>query len=177
MKQEVYREEEDMGQSSIWVRWVPSRKVKDGENIIKARLCARGFEEVKDFPTDSPCCSRIGIQTVYSNTSNQWEIKSIDVKTTFLQGEQIERTVYLRPPKKANTLSIWKLQKYVYCLADAIRYWYLHVREELVRLRAKLSCIDPGIFYWQDDSGLIGIFVYHMNDVIWGGNEYFKTNV
>ena len=110
-------------------------------------------------------------------TSNQWEIKSIDVKTTFLQGEQIERTVYLRVPKKENTLSIWKFQKCVYCLADAIRYWYLHVREELVRLRAKLSCIDPGIFYWQDDSGLIGIFVYHANDMTWGGNEYFKTNV
>ena len=66
-KQMVYREEEDMGQSSISVRWLLSRKVKNGENIIKARLCARGFEEVKDLPTDSPCCSRIGIQTIYSN--------------------------------------------------------------------------------------------------------------
>ena len=34
MKQEVYREEEDMGKSSISVRWVLSRKVKDEENII-----------------------------------------------------------------------------------------------------------------------------------------------
>ena len=49
-KQEVYREEEDMGQSCISVRWVLSQKVKNGENITKAKLCLRGFEKVKDFP-------------------------------------------------------------------------------------------------------------------------------
>ena len=40
-KQNVYREEEDMGQSCISVRWVFSRKVKNGQNITKARLFAR----------------------------------------------------------------------------------------------------------------------------------------
>ena len=57
--------------------------------------------------------------------------------------------------------------------------WYLRVREELVRPGAKLSSIDPGIFYWQDNSGLIGILVLacHMDNIIWGGVEYFKTNV
>ena len=145
-----------MGQLYISVRWVFSRKVKNGENITKARLCARSLEEVKDFPTDSPCCSRIGICTIFILiTSNQWEIKSINIKTAFLQGKQFERTVYLCLPKEANTSSIWKLQKCVYSLADASRYWYLHVREELVRLGAKLNKIDPGIFYWQDDSVLL----------------------
>ena len=106
-KQEVYREEEDMGQWCISVRWVLSQKVKNGENITKARLCARGFEEVKDFPTDSPCCSNIGIRTVFILiTSNQWEIKSTDVKTAFLHGKQIKRTIYLRPLKEANTSSV-----------------------------------------------------------------------
>ena len=94
-RQEVYREEEDMGQSYISVRWVLSQKVKNGENITKARLCARDFGEVKDFPTDSPCCSRIGIRTIFILiTSNQWEIKSVDVKTAFLQGKLIKRTAY-----------------------------------------------------------------------------------
>ena len=51
-KQEVYREEKDMGQSCISFRWVLSRKVKNGENITKERPCARGFEEVKDSPTE-----------------------------------------------------------------------------------------------------------------------------
>ena len=41
-----------------------------------------------------------------------------------------EQSTYA-PPKEANTLNIWKLQKCVYGLADASRYWYLRVREEL----------------------------------------------
>ena len=53
----------------------------------------------------------------------------------------------------------------------------LHVREELASLGAKLSSIGPGIFYWQDDSGLIGILACHMDNMIWGGTEYFETNV
>ena len=54
--------------------------------------------------------------------SNRWEIEDIDVKTVFLQGKQIERTAYLQPPKEANTIKIWKLQKCVYDLTDASRY-------------------------------------------------------
>ena len=65
-KQEVNKEVGDIGQSCISVRWVLSRKVKNGENITRARLCAKGFEEVKVFPTYSPCCSRIGICTIFT---------------------------------------------------------------------------------------------------------------
>ena len=42
---------------------------------------------------------------------------------------KLKKTVYLRPPKEANTNKIWSLQKYVYGLADASRYWYLHVKK------------------------------------------------
>ena len=72
--------------------------------------------------------------------------------------------------------NIWKLQKCDYSSADASRYWYLHVREELVRLGTKPSSVNPGIFYWQDDSGLIGILACQVGGMIWGKTEYFKTN-
>ena len=61
-QQNVYKEK-DAGQQCISVRWVITRKIVNGENITKARLCARGFEEIQDFPKDSPFCSRIGIRT------------------------------------------------------------------------------------------------------------------
>ena len=140
----------------ISVRWVLSQKVKNGENITKARLCARGFEEVKDFPNDSPCCSRTGTHTIFILiTSNLWEIKSVDVKINLITSP--------KGSKHIEQLEIAKM-----CL---------HVREELVSLGAKLSSIGPGIFYWQDDSGLIGILACHMDNMIWGGTEYFETNV
>ena len=75
-KQEVFRDEEDRRQLCISVRWVLSQKVKNGENITKARLCARSFKEVNDFPTDPSCCSRTCIRKIFALiVSNQWEIK------------------------------------------------------------------------------------------------------
>ena len=122
------------------VRWVISRRVLDGSNITKARLSARGFEELNDFPTDSPCCSRIRVRSVFAVTA---EYQFDRCKNSILARKEIERTVYLRPPKEANTNKVWKLQKCVYGLADACRYWYLPVEEELLKLGAKISSIDP----------------------------------
>ena len=55
--------------------------------------------------------------------------------------------IYLWPPKKANTNKIWRLQKYVYDLADASMYWYLGVKKELIKLGANVNSVDPGLFY------------------------------
>ena len=119
-EQNVYLEEEDSGQPCISVRWVISRKIVDGNNITKARLSARGFEELQDFSTDSPCCSRIGVRSIFALiASRNWNMSSIDVKTAFLEGRKIERILYLLPLKEANTSKVWKLQKCVYGLADA----------------------------------------------------------
>ena len=101
-EQNVYLEEEDSQQPCISVRWVISRKVVDGKNITKTRLCARGFEELQGFPTNSPCCSQIGVKSVFALIASQnWNISSIDVKTAFLQGRKIERIVYFHTPKTA----------------------------------------------------------------------------
>ena len=115
----------------------------------KARLCAQGFEEEQNFRTNSPTCSKEGIQTMFSSASShtkKWQIHSIDVKTAFLQENELEQNVLVRPPKEAQTDKIWKLHKCIYGLADASRYWYLKVREELCKLGAKHSKLDRGIF-------------------------------
>ena len=115
-KQNVYIEENDIGQSCISTRWVITKKVI----ITKARLCARGFEETQKFRTDSPCCTIIGIRTALAVlTTNNWSLKAADEKTAFLQGKKIERGVYIRPLKEAATKKVWKPQKCVYGLGDA----------------------------------------------------------
>ena len=146
--QQVYVEE-DRGQRCLSVRWVLTPKMIDSVVSTKARLCACGFEENQDFRTDSPTCSRIGIRfalTVISSFS--WRLNSIDVKTAFLQGKEMERTVYLRPPKEAETNKIWRLKKCVYGLADASRYWYLRVKDVLINLGATICSVDQGMFLW-----------------------------
>ena len=71
-----------------------------GENFTKAKFCARGFEELKDFYTDSVCCSKIGVWPIFVLIgSNKLKVQVIYVKTAFLQGKKIEGKVYLRLQK------------------------------------------------------------------------------
>ena len=53
----VYEEVPDNGQS---VRWVITKKIKNGESVTKARLVAHGFEEcsLDEIKKDSPTCSK-----------------------------------------------------------------------------------------------------------------------
>ena len=119
----VYTKVKNEGQSAISLRWVIRTKSTDGRSCLKARLCARGFEEEQDFRTDSPTCSREGVRVALTLiASNSWKLNSIDVKTAFLQGNTIQREVFVKPPKEAETDCIWKLNKCVYGIADASRY-------------------------------------------------------
>ena len=94
-------------------------------------------------------CSREDLHLTCSMVaSNKWTLNSLDVKTAFLQGKVIERIVYVRPPKEANTSEVWKLQKCVYGLADASRFWYLKLKEKLIKLRALSSTLDKGLLIW-----------------------------
>ena len=146
--------------------------------MTKARLCATGFEKIQDSRTDSPCCSITGIRLALSVlTSNKWHLKSGDAKTAFLQGKNIEREVYIRPPKEANTNKIWRLQKCVYGLGDASRYWYLRVKEELLELGASFGSTGPGIFFWKENNTLEGILICHVDDIVYGGANKFKREI
>ena len=79
IKQNVYIEENYIGQSCISTRWVITKKVLDGDKT-KARLYARGFEETQKFGTDSPCWTRIGIRTALAVlTTNNGRLKAADV--------------------------------------------------------------------------------------------------
>ena len=82
--------EEDTGQSCISVRWALSCKIKNGENG------AQDFEEIKDFPTDSPCCSRIGVRsTLVLIASNKWKVLAIDKKQlSFRANKSKEQFIY-----------------------------------------------------------------------------------
>ena len=169
---------EDMGQSFITPRWVLRTKMVNGKKTVKARLCARGFQELLDFCTDSPICSRESVRIAFAIiASNGWTLNSIDVKTAYLQGKLIERTVFIHPPKGAKTSKIWRLHKCIYGLADAPRQWYLRVREELIKLRSRPSDLDAALFCWFSDGTLVGILICFVEGMIWGSTQSFKVNV
>ena len=168
----VYKEVENTGQYCISLRWVLKDKTDNqGNTFCKARLCVRGFEEEQNFRTDSPTCSREGIRIFFATTAaNGWKLHSMDVKGAFLQGKTIDRKVFLKPPKEANTNKVWQLVKCAYGLADAPRCWYLRIREELLKLGAHAFKLDNGIFIFKSHSSLLmSLIVLYVDDIMWSG--------
>ena len=179
-KNNVYTEVDDEGQKCISVRWVITPKVINGVMSVKARLVARGFEEIPDFRTDSSTCMRENVRIVLGIiASEKWQLRSIDYKTAFLQGKEIDREVYLKPPSEfKNRNKIWKLRKTVYGLVDAPRVWFLRlIRDELLKLGAKMSSYDSGIFYYCVNGRLEGILACFVDDQLWGGSSVFEKHV
>ena len=139
-KHNVYDESEDVGQRLISVRWVITQKFKNNKMIYKARLVARGFKEenLNNTRKDSPTCCKDNFHLVLSIiVSNSWIIHSLDIKSTFLQGQKIDRDVYLKLPKEAETSNIWKLNITAYDLCDAPRVWYISVKDVLMKTGTK----------------------------------------
>ena len=156
---DVYEEVDDVGQKITTSRWVITEKVKDGIAQIKARLVARGFEEDTDgLRKDSPTCSKetVRIRFVIA-ASRGWICHTEDVKAAYLQGNKIEREVFLKPPPDFYNGTLWKLNKTVYGLCDAARAWYLSVKEELLRSGAKMCPFDNSLFVWYNEGRLEGI--------------------
>ena len=81
------------------------------------------------------------------DVSHKWKIKSLDIKSAFLQGQPINREIFLKPPKEAGTEKSWKLLITVYGLCDAPRAWYLKMKEIPEKSGMLQSKFDDAIFY------------------------------
>ena len=179
-QEEVYKEVPNEGQKTISTRWVITPKVINGVMSTKARLVARGFEEKEEqiIRSDSPTCLRESVRLFFSiAVSCGFDIGSIDIKCAFLQGYSIDRDIFIKPPREANSNKLWMLQKVVYGLCDASRAWYLRVNDEFKKLGGKVSKYDKAFYIWIHDNQLVGIMVIHVDDFIWAGNENFCTKV
>ena len=90
-----------------------TKMLKNGEEGWKARLVVRGFEEKKiEGRTEAPTCSGEGLKICLSVIKREgWKVKSIDVKTAHLQGENIEITIVVKPPREAKIEKLWMLRK------------------------------------------------------------------
>ena len=82
-------------------------------------------------------------------TRKEWECKVLDVKTAFLQGNELKRDIYLKPPKEAKTKGMWKLNKAVYGLNEASQYRYERVKDVLINAGMLKSKYDEALFYWK----------------------------
>ena len=102
----LIKELENERQEFVSVRWVVTKKNKDKKLTCKACLVVREFEEIdeKNITTDSCTCCKGNFRLILSFTvCSKWKVKSLDIKSSFLQGQPINRGLFFRPPKEAGT--------------------------------------------------------------------------
>ena len=179
---DVFEEVEDEGQKCVSTRWVCSLKESSKGIVPKARLVARGFEEanIHELQKDSPTCASESLRLLLAVIcQNKWQIHSMDIKSAFLQGMELSRDIYIRPPPEAGSDGIlWKLKKCVYGLADASLYWYNKVKEIMMSTGGKMSKVDPAVFYWLDEQfRVVGVLACHVDDFLWAGSQNFSSDV
>ena len=172
----TYVEVEDVGQPRISTTWVVCEK----DEGVKARLVARGYEETNDIVSDSPTMTKSSLRIILAlAASNRWQVETTDIKSAFLQGVDIDRDVYVKPPREANVEKnkIWKLLKCLYGLKDASRQWYGRVIDELFKAGFSVTELDPAVFIYMKDKSVIGIVGLHVDDFIHCGTIEFNETV
>ena len=175
----MYQEVEDEGQKALNTNWVLVKKDKG----IKARLCIRGDQEEdkESIRTDSPTINKINIKLFYVLSVHLgWNVKSADIKSAFLQGAELDRDVYVRPPLERRVSGfIWKMVKRAYGFVDASRGFYLELDKTLVNLGCQASKYDPALYmYIGADKKLKGLLLAHVDDLLHGsGTEEFYRDI
>ena len=117
---------------------------------------------------DSPTCGRENLKLLFALTSScNWRINTLDIKSAFLKGKSIERDVFIKQLKEANTNKLWKLKATVYGLCHAPREWYLSVKKELLATGCVKSRYDNATPY--------KVFYLHTSMTFFGQEQnYFK---
>ena len=153
----------------------------DKNDVKKARLVAKGFQESHQVAeTASPTSKKSSQRVMFSiMASKGWEVNMLDVSHAFLQGDPMDRIVFVRPPPESNCNDqlVWKLNICVYGLPDASKLWYEKVSKELGKLGVTSSIYDPAFFWSHHDGELQGMICVHVDDFIWGGSEWFIRTV
>lgn len=147
---------ERSGQRTLTTKWVFAIKKNENNQVrYKARLCARGFNQVKDVDYQeifSPTTRYDSIRIVLSIAAKyKLEIQQFDVKTAFLNG-YVEENIFIEVPEGVSLSKnyVLKLNKSLYGLKQASRCWNKRFTNFLIKYGFKQSqadnCVYIGIF-------------------------------
>ena len=132
------------------------------------------------FRKDSPTIGKSALRVVLTLAASYgWVVKTTDIKSAFLQGKQMDREVFLMPPREAKVSDgkIWKLRHCLYGLNDAARHFYQSVTETMKNLGCQISSVDPALFFLRRHGHLEGIVASHIDDFLHAGSDIFDAVV
>ena len=161
----VYNLVKNENQKCISLHWVLTSKESTEGYIPKARLVAGGFEEdfLQNIDKELPTYSKDNLRILFTvATQNDWCLKSIDIKTAFLEGNILNCDVFIQPPPEARCPQncIWKLNKCVYSLCDASLKWRSKIREFVAENDGTVLKLDPALFMLHKKINLLVLLVF-----------------
>ena len=111
--------------------------------------------------------------------NEEFKLRSMDIPAAFLQAKELEREIYMVPPKDVKKESvIWKLKKPLYGLNDASRKFWLKVKEVFGKMGLKKLDGDEALYFKKNEEGeLEGMISTHVDDFNLAGSEEFLDAV
>ena len=179
---EAVKEVRDEGQYRIPIRWVVTEKGDDGKGQrFKARLCMRGDKELDKelIRSDSPTVAKESIKIALTIAANEkFKIKCGDIKSAYLQGNDMDREIFVKPPEEAKAgNNLWQLVKGAYGIMDGGRLFYLKLRETLKNLGMHEVHSDGAVFSYVKKGKLHGLIISNVDDLLMIGDEVFDLEV
>ena len=99
---------------------------------------------------------------------------SSDVRSAFLQSDEIDRDVFVEPPlERRKPGKIWKLIKPCYGLNDASRKWFISCKNTLLQLGMKHSRRESCLFFYHKYNKLEDFLIVHVDDILSAGSDAF----
>lgn len=144
----------------------------------KARLVAKGCSQkygIDYLETYSPVVRYTSIRYLISlAVKNDMKIDQMDAVSAFLQGDLGEE-IYLEQPENFNDGSgrVCKLKKAIYGLKQSGREWNKKLDEKLKSFGMKRSRVDPCIYFNDDRSVVLAVYV---DDMLIFWNDEAKRN-
>ncbi|MCP3677051.1 MAG: hypothetical protein GY721_05525, partial [Deltaproteobacteria bacterium] len=157
--------------------WVFRRKLGPSGEVLryKARLCARGFSQVKGLDFDStfsPVAAFRSLRILFA-LSIQFGLKlhQLDVVAAFLNGE-LDHEIYMKQPRGFGDGSprVCRLRKAIYGLKQSSRLWNADLHTTLLALDFIRCKSDPCLYILKKGSSVALLLVY-VDDIIVATND------
>ncbi|GKB93853.1 putative ribonuclease H-like domain-containing protein [Tanacetum coccineum] len=152
-------------QALKYPRWIEAMSKKDERVIViknKARLVAQGYTQEERIDYDEVLApvariKAIRLFLVYASFKD-FVVYQTDVKSAFLYGK-IEEEVYVcQPPRFEDPYfpdRVYKVEKALYGLHQALRAWYETLSTYLLENRFQRGQIDKTLFIKRDQSDIL----------------------
>ena len=140
-------------QNVVGCKWVYRLKFNAQGEVVryKARLVAKGYSQVDGLDyneTFAPVTRLETIRLLFAlAVKKDWEIRQIDVKTTYLYGD-LDKEIFMEIPEGLPNPKgeVFRLKKALYGLKQAGRQWYLKLKSVLSTFGLKQVASEPHTF-------------------------------